>query len=84
MRVLFQGDSVTEMARNRGNIQSLGRGYPRYAAELIKARHPDTEFEFINRGIAGDQAENLKARWQEDCIDHQPDVVSIMVGVNDT
>lgn len=84
MKVLFQGDSVTEMARNRNNIQSLGRGYPKYAAELIRARHPDTEFQFINRGIAGDQAENLKARWQEDCIAHQPDVVSVMVGVNDT
>lgn len=84
MKILFQGDSVTEMARNRSNPHHLGRGYPKFAAELIRSRHPDTEFEFFNLGIAGSQAEDLVARWQEDCIDFQPDVVSVMVGVNDT
>ena len=59
-------------------------GYPKFAAELIKAAYPDRDFTFINRGVSGDKAESLKARWQEDCIDLMPDIVSILVGVNDT
>ncbi len=84
MRILFQGDSVTEMARNRSNLSSLGRGYPKFTAELIRARHPDADLEFINQGIAGNQVEDLRERWQTDCIDFQPDVFSVMIGINDT
>lgn len=84
MKILFQGDSITDAGRDRNNPHELGQGYPKYSAELIKARHPDTEFEFINLGISGNRAENLRDRWQTDCIDLNPDVVSILIGVNDT
>lgn len=84
MRVLFQGDSVTDAGRNREDLYDLGNGYPKFVAELISKAFPDYSFEFINKGISGDKAESLKARWQSDCIDLQPDVVSILIGVNDT
>lgn len=84
MKILFQGDSVTEMARNRSDPHHMGRGYPKFASAMIRARHPDADLEFFNMGIAGSQAEDLKERWQAECIDFQPDVVSVMVGVNDT
>lgn len=84
MKVLFQGDSITDAGRDWDDIHDLGWGYPRYAAETIKNRHPGTEFEFINLGISGNEAQHLRERWQADCIDIQPDVVSILVGVNDT
>ena len=84
MKILFQGDSITDAGRNREDIHILGYGYPKFAAELITADHPKTDFEFINLGISGNKAEDLRARWQADCIDHQPDVVSILIGVNDT
>lgn len=84
MRILFQGDSITDCGRDRDDMHNLGYGYPKYAAEIIKNRHPGTEFEFLNLGISGDEAQNLRARWKNDCIDLQPDVVSILVGVNDT
>lgn len=84
MKILFQGDSITDAGRERGDYHDLGWGYPRYAAETIKNRHPGTEFEFINLGISGDEAQHLRARWQTDCIGFSPDVVSVMVGVNDT
>ena len=87
MKILFQGDSITDAGRSRteqGTIESLGRGYPKYAAELIKEAFPDIEFEFINKGISGNKAENLRARWQADAIDIQPDIISILIGVNDT
>lgn len=84
MKILFQGDSITDASRDRSDYHNLGNGYPKYAAQLIREAFPDKEFEFINLGISGDRAENLKARWQTDCIDIQPDIVSILIGVNDT
>lgn len=84
MKILFQGDSITDAGRNRSDCRDLGWGYPRYAAETIKNRHPGTEFEFINLGISGDEAQHLRARWQTDCVGLMPDVVSVLVGVNDT
>lgn len=84
MKILFQGDSITDAGRNREDYHDLGGGYPKFAAELIKSRHPGTDFEFVNLGISGNRAENLRDRWTEDCINIQPDVVSILIGVNDT
>jgi len=87
MKILFQGDSITDAGRSRterGTIESLGRGYPKYSAELIKEAFPDKDFEFINLGISGNRAENLRARWQQDAIDIQPDIISILIGINDT
>ncbi len=84
MKILFQGDSITDAGRGREDPHELGRGYPKYTAELIKNRHPGTEFEFINLGISGHKTENLRARWDTDCIAVQPDLVSILIGINDT
>ena len=83
MKILFQGDSITDWGRDRSDYHDLGSGYPKFAAEAIKNRHPEDEFEFINLGISGDQTDSLVKRWQTDCIDIQPDIVSIMIGIND-
>ena len=83
MRVLFQGDSITDAYRLQ-DPNGMGNGYALYASQLIRSRHPDVEFEFINRGIGGNKMIHLVERWQEDCIDLQPDVVSILIGVNNT
>ena len=84
MKILFQGDSITDAGRDRSDIHNLGRGYAFYSAELIKEKYPDIEFEFINQGISGNRAENLVARWEEEAIAHNPDIISILIGVNDT
>lgn len=83
IRLLFQGDSITDAGRDRSDFWSLGEGYPKYAAEYIFERFADTEFEFINRGVGGDQTEQLLQRMQEDIIDLKPDVVSVLIGIND-
>ncbi len=83
LRYLFQGDSITDAGRDRSDSNSLGSGYPYYAAELFREKFPKIDFEFINRGIGGDKTPDLIKRWQTDCIDLQPDIVSIMVGIND-
>lgn len=84
MKLLFQGDSITDAGRDRSDIHNMGHGYPLYASQIIAKRHPDTDFEFINLGISGNQTKDLVARLEPDFIDIQPDVVSIMIGINDT
>ena len=84
MKILFQGDSITDCGRDRSDYHNLGGGYPLYASELIKRENPDTVFEFINLGISGNQTADLVDRLQSDFIDIKPDLVSIMIGINDT
>ncbi len=84
MKILFQGDSITDAGRDRADYHNLGEGYPFYAAKFIAQANPDTEFEFINLGISGNQTKDLVDRLQSDFIDIQPDIVSILIGVNDT
>jgi len=84
MKILFQGDSITDGGRDRNNPHNIGWGYAFYAARYLKERHPETDFEFLNFGISGNQSSDLVGRWTTDCIDWQPDIVSVMIGVNDT
>ena len=83
MKILFQGDSITDGGRDRSDPHNLGNGYPKYAAEYLREKFPDVEFEFINLGIAGEQTKDIVARIKTDIIDVDADVVSILVGIND-
>lgn len=84
MKILFQGDSITDASRCREDYHHLGYGYPKYAAAKLKAKMPSTDFEFVNLGISGHKVEDLKNRWQSDCVDIAPNLMSILIGVNDT
>ncbi|MEY3395160.1 MAG: hypothetical protein RL346_1396 [Verrucomicrobiota bacterium] len=86
--ILFQGDSITDEGRKKDKLDAndtagLGRGYPADAAGLIMADHPELALKFYNRGISGNKVPDLAARWQADCIDLKPDILSILIGVND-
>ena len=83
MKILFQGDSITDAGRDKRNFHHMGAGYPKYAAELIAKEHPDTAFEFINLGISGNRTSQLFDRFYRDGIEFQPDVISILIGIND-
>jgi lysophospholipase L1-like esterase len=83
MKILFQGDSVTDAGRDRSDPHDMGNGYPRYASAMIQDSFPDTEFEFIDLGISGNRTEHLVERMEADFIEIQPDIVSILIGVND-
>ena len=83
MKIVFQGDSITDAGRDRRNYHDMGRGYPKYAAEQIAERFPDTEFEFINQGIGGNRTCQLFDRLYPDAIEFQPDIISILIGIND-
>jgi len=83
MKILFQGDSVTDAGRDRSDPHDMGTGYPKYASAMISDAHPDIDFEFINLGISGNRTENLVARLQSDFVEIAPDVVVLLIGVND-
>lgn len=81
--VLFQGDSITDCGRDRNNINSMGNGYPLFVSSIFKAKYPEHNVTFINKGISGDRSINLVNRWTEDCININPSIVTILIGIND-
>ena len=83
MKIVFQGDSITDAGRDRRNYHDMGYGYPKYAAEQISKLFPDTEIEFINQGIGGNRTCQLFDRLYPDAIEFQPDIISILIGIND-
>ncbi|MEW2547300.1 SGNH/GDSL hydrolase family protein [Streptomyces sp. NPDC047002] len=82
--ILFQGDSITDTSRRTLPGDGLGNGYARMAADLLRERHPASAATFVNRGVSGDRVCDLRARWDEDTLALRPDLVSVLVGVNDT
>ena len=84
-RVLFQGDSITDMARGRTADPNhiLGHSYVFLIAAKQGATFPDQAVTFINRGVSGNEVGNLAIRWDADALEHKPDVLSILIGVND-
>lgn len=83
MKILFQGDSVTDAGRDRSQSSDMGFGYPKYASAMLEDAFPDIDFAFTNLGISGNRTEHLVERMQSDFIEIQPDIVSIMIGIND-
>lgn len=82
--VLFQGDSITDAGRIRENGNDLGRGYALMAAAQFSAKYPEKQITFLNRGNSGNRVPDLQERWQQDCLDLKPNLVSIYIGINDT
>lgn len=82
--VLFQGDSITDVHRKRENPNSLGEGYAYKVAEIYRILYPESRIRFVNRGISGNRAEDLLARYEEDFKSVRADFISILIGINDT
>ena len=88
MRILFYGDSITDAGRDRDNDDSafklglgMGMGYANFVTGTLMSEKPG-EYEFINRGVSGNRSVDLYARIKVDCWNYQPDVVSVLVGIN--
>ena len=83
---LFQGDSITDGNRGRTTDPNhiMGHGYAFAVASRIGADFPDRDLLFFNRGVSGNKITDLQKRWQTDTLDLKPDVLSILVGINDT
>ena len=83
MKILFQGDSITDAGRDKRNYHDMGQGYPKFATAHIREAFPNVEFEFINFGISGNRTDQLFDRLYVDGIAFQPDIISILIGIND-
>lgn len=87
--VLFQGDSITDAGRDRNrennadDARALGTGYALFTASQLLADRADAGLKIYNRGISGNKVFQLAERWDKDCIALKPNVVSILIGVND-
>ncbi|MCF0233936.1 MAG: hypothetical protein HUK22_03035, partial [Thermoguttaceae bacterium] len=83
--VLFQGDSITDGARGRSADPNhiLGHGYAFAIASELGGDRPEMNWTFVNRGVSGDTLVQLKNRWENDALALKPDVLSILIGVND-
>lgn len=80
--ILFQGDSITDALRKREDEHFPGNGYPTLVSGRLGYDHPG-EYCFLNRGISGNRIVDLYARIKCDLINLKPDVLSILIGVND-
>lgn len=84
--ILFQGDSITDAGRNKEEKKAnngLGSGYAFLAAAELRNTMSERNLQFHNRGISGNKVFQLSERWKEDCLDLEPDILSILIGVND-
>lgn len=86
MVCLFQGDSITDGNRGRDNDPNhiMGHGYAFSIASQLGADYPAKEFIFYNRGISGNTIVEMAERWDRDTLDLAPDLLSILIGVNDS
>jgi lysophospholipase L1-like esterase len=84
-RILFQGDSITDGKRGRNADPNhiLGHSYVFIIAARHGAAFPKAKLDFINRGVSGNTAPNLEQRWKKDALDLKPDILSVLIGVND-
>lgn len=97
LRFLFIGDSITDggWGRSGGNMMPTeqrnqkdlnhiyGHSYMMLCAARIQSDYPEQEPQFFNRGISGNTLRDLQQRWQSDCLDLNPDVVTLLIGTND-
>ena len=80
--ILFQGDSITDCGRSREVDTVMGEGYAALITAALGYENPG-EYKFLNRGIGGNRIVDLYARIKCDFINLKPDVMSILIGVND-
>ena len=86
--ILFQGDSITDSGRNKedngfNTPRALGNGYAFLAAAELLGENAPFNLKVYNKGISGNKVYQLAERWDKDCLDLKPDILSILIGVND-
>jgi acyl-CoA thioesterase-1 len=80
--IVFIGDSITDAGRRTDPDRQLGDGYVRLVAAELANRGDDRSI--VNTGISGDRAVDLRDRWEQDALAHEPELLSVYVGINDT
>lgn len=82
-KILFIGDSITDISFNRRFHYKLG-GRNIYALQVSKELDKSfPNLKFFYRGIASNRTYHVYDRLTKDCISLKPDVVIMLIGVND-
>lgn len=89
MTILFHGDSITDGNRYKDESSrwdlnhQIGHAYPYVITALLGSASPEKGFRFVNRGVSGDSITRMEKRWKADTLAIKPDILSILIGVND-
>jgi len=81
--ILFIGNSITDASRREPEYAPFGRGYVHFVANTLLARYPTLDLNIINAGLSGNTIRDLDARWEKDCLRHKPDILTVLIGIND-
>ena len=81
--IVFIGDSITDADRNQPAYQPFGFGFVHFIANHLLAKYPQLNLNIINTGISGNTVRDLKSRWKRDCLEHKPDILSVLIGIKD-
>jgi lysophospholipase L1-like esterase len=81
--IVFIGDSITDADRDLPAYRPFGFGYVHFVANTLLAKYPELNISIINAGISGNTVRDLKHRWEKDCIRYKPDILSVLIGIND-
>lgn len=81
--ILFTGDSITDAGRFDAAYRPFGFGYVHFVAYRLLAKYTEYNLSIINTGISGDTIRDLDYRWERDCLNHKPDILSVLIGIND-
>lgn len=81
--ILFIGDSITECDRRMPMHSTLGWGYVRMFSDILSIRDPEKKIRIINKGINENTIAHLLSRWCDDVVEFQPDLLFILIGIND-
>jgi len=82
-KILFTGDSITESGRRSDLAQDLGFGFVQIFSDMLTTRNPEKNISIVNTGIGGNTINHLLTRCHDDIIEYAPDVVVILIGIND-
>ncbi|WP_028559886.1 SGNH/GDSL hydrolase family protein [Paenibacillus pinihumi] len=86
-KIVLIGDSITDCGRSHpygdGGFHAFGNGYVSVVAALLQSTYPELNLRIVNMGSSGHNVRDLKARWERDVLDLNPDWLSIMIGIND-
>lgn len=86
-RIVFAGDSVTDMGSAKPVGESLGddlgKGYVRIIESWLTACYPERKIRVTNSGISGNTSRDLLQRYDRDVVELNPQWVSICIGIND-
>lgn len=89
MKILFQGDSITDGNRYKDEESrwdknhQIGHTYVYIITGLLGMKFPERHYVFVNRGVSGNRTGDLLSRWEKDTLAEAPDILSVLVGVND-